>query len=419
VDTSAHGITAPSAVYAIAGQRFEIGSRGFAEAIAEAHALHQRPRCLCLFEGVEMYVARLGEGYIVKRMPDTGSHHAPDCPSYEPPAELSGLGQVLGSAITEDPDTGETTLKLDFPLSKVPGRSLTPPAGGDSDSVATDGTRLSLRGLLHYLWDQAELTRWHPGFAGKRNWGTVRKHLLQAAENKLARGDSLRSRLYVPEVFSVDHRDAIKARRMAQWSQAIAAPGKPQPLMLLIAEVKEIVPARYGYKAVVKHVPDQGFALDEQLYRRLGRRFEGELALWGATEDIHMVIISTFSVAASGVPNIAELTLMPVTRCWLPVDDHYEQQLVERLVREGRSFVKGLRYNLRPGPAMACATLTDTGETAVSLSIEMRAADEHPEHVDEAAWSASAADKPGAWVWRPADGTIPALPRQVRSVVAE
>jgi len=55
-----------------------------------------------------MYVARLGEGFIVKRMPDTGSHHAPDCPSYEPPAELSGLGQVLGSAITEDPATGET-----------------------------------------------------------------------------------------------------------------------------------------------------------------------------------------------------------------------------------------------------------------------------------------------------------------------
>ena len=97
METSAHGITAPSAVYEIAGRRFEIGSRGFAEAIADAHAAHQRPRCMCLVEGVEMYVARLGDGYIVKRMPDTGSHHAPDCPSYEPPAESSGLGQVLGS----------------------------------------------------------------------------------------------------------------------------------------------------------------------------------------------------------------------------------------------------------------------------------------------------------------------------------
>ncbi len=128
MESSAHGITAPSAVYEIAGRRIDIGARGFAEAIADAYAARQRPRCMCLVRGVEMYVAHLGEGYIVKRMPYTGSRHAPDCPSYEPPAEFSGLGQVLGSAITEDPTTGETTLKLDFPLSKMPGRSQMPPA---------------------------------------------------------------------------------------------------------------------------------------------------------------------------------------------------------------------------------------------------------------------------------------------------
>ena len=243
-------IAAPTCVYDVAGRRFEAASRGFEGAIADAHAAHIRPRCLCAGDGVEMYVARFAHGgggggdteeraaFIVKRMPNSGSLHAPDCPSYEPPADASGLGQVLGSAITEDPVTGETTLKLDFSMSKVAGRSAIPTAIGDSDSVTSSGTKLSLRGLLHYLWDQAELTRWRPGFAGKRTWGTVRKHLLMAAEHKIARGHSLRSRLYVPEVFSVDQRDAINARRMAQWSQAIALPGKPQQLMLLIAEVK-------------------------------------------------------------------------------------------------------------------------------------------------------------------------------------
>ena len=209
-----NGLTAPPSVYEVGGQRFEAASRGFAEAVADAHAAHRRPRCMCLVDGVEMYVARLAgtdEGFIVKRMPNTGSHHAPDCPSYEPPPESSGLGQVLGSAITEDPATGETTLKLDFSMSKIAGRSAMPTAGGDSDRVTSSGTKLSLRGLLHYLWDQADLTRWHPGFAGKRTWSTVRKHLLLAAENKIARGDSLRSRLYIPEVFSVEQRDAINA----------------------------------------------------------------------------------------------------------------------------------------------------------------------------------------------------------------
>ena len=404
METTAHGITAPSAVYEIAGRRFEIGTRGFAEAVADSRAAHQRPRCMCLVEGVEMYVARLGDGYIVKRMPDSGSQHAPGCPSYEPPAESSGLGQVLGSAITEDPTTGETTLKLGFSMSKIAGRTAMPIAGGDSDSVASSGMKLSLRGLLHYLWDQAELTRWQPGFAGRRTWSTVRKHLLQAAENKIARGDSLRTRLYIPEAFSVDQRDAINARRVAQWSQAIAAPGKPQHLMLLIAEVKEIVPARYGFKAVVKHVPYQAFAVDEQLYRRLGRRFESALALWGAADDIHMVMIATFSVAAAGIPTIVELSLMAVTRHWLPVEDGYEKQLIERLVADGRSFVKGLRYNLGAEGALASATLTDCEGSAPLLFVVHAG-------IDEAAPGRESGDPgPTVWMWRRSGEPMPSFP---------
>ncbi|WP_236598903.1 DUF1173 domain-containing protein [Ramlibacter monticola] len=397
------GITAPSAVYEVGGRRFDSRSPGFAEAIADAHHSQQRPRCMCLVEGVEMYVARLGHGYIVKRMPDTGSHHAPDCPSYDPPAEFSGLGQVLGSAITEDPATGETTLKLDFPLTKMPGRAQMPPAGGD-DSVASDGTKLSLRGLLHYLWDQAELTRWHPGFAGKRTWATVRRHLLQSAELKLARGDALRARLYVPEPFSIDQRDAINARRLAHWQHALPVPGKPQHLMLLIGEVKEIVPARYGFKAVVKHVPDQAFALDEQLYGQLGRRFESELALWGAAEDVQMVMIATFSVSAAGVPTIVELSLMPVTRQWLPVEGVFEKQLIERLVADGRSFVKGLRYNLGAGSALASAMLTDCDGASPLLFIA------HPGIEDTTQCREVCDASLTVWLWNPSSEAMPSPP---------
>lgn len=416
METSAQGITAPAAVYEIAGRRFEVGARGFADAVADAHAAHQRPRCMCLVEGVEMYVARLDEGYIVKRMPDTGSHHAPDCPSFEPPAEFSGLGQVLGSAITEDPATGETTLRLDFPLTKMPARSTIPPTDGEGDSVSSTGTKLTLRGLLHYLWDQADLTRWHPGFAGKRTWSTVRKNLLLAAEDKVARGGSLRSRLYIPEAFSVEQRDALNARRISLWSQAVAVPGKQQQLMLTIAEVKEIAPARHGFKAVMKHVPDQAFALDEQIYRRLVRRFERELALWGTADDIHMVMIATFSVAPTGIPTIVELSLMPATRQWLPVEDGFEKQLVDRLVVDGRSFVKGLRYNLGAGSEIASATLTDCEGSLLFV---------HHSGIEGSGRQLHTSDPSIAvWRWNPSSEPMPSLPprqphhpRAVESVV--
>ncbi len=402
-------------MYLIQGRRWNPDDAGFDAAVSAAHATHRRPLCLCLVEGIEMYVARMGDGYLIKRMPYTGSHHAPDCPSYEPPAEFSGLGQVLGSAITEDPVNGVTALKLGFSMSKAGARSIDPGNGNGSDSVATDGTKLSLRGLLHYLWDQAELTHWHPGFAGKRSWATVRKHLLISAENKIARGTALQSRLYIPEVFTVEHRDEINARRVVQLMHAAGKPKGPRPLMLLIGEVKEIVPARYGFKAVVKHVPDQPFALDEQLYRRMGRRFERELSLWGASNAVHMMVIATFGLNEAGVPTIEELSLMPVTGQWLPIEDSFEQQLVERLIRDGRAFVKGLRYNLPAGQMLASVILTDAGESTVALCIAPR--DASDEAMAAALKGFAPVNESPAWVWRMDQGAMPTLPRQSRSKV--
>ena len=404
----------PQVAYEIGGQRWNKGSTGFAAAVAQAHEQHLRPRCLCQRDaqgqGIEMYVARLLDGYIVKRMPNTGSQHATTCPSYEPPADLSGLGQLLGTAILENPSTGTTTLKLDFPMTKMPGRSAPPPASSTASSVSSQGNKLTLRSLLHYLWDQAELTRWQPGFAGKRSWATVRRHLLRAAENKVVGGHPLLASLYIPEVFSVEQRDALSARRMAQWSPFITTTNQPQHLMLLIAEVKEIVPARFGYKAVVKHLPDQPFLLDEQLYRRMERHFDSVLTLWGATDDLHMLIIATFGIADTGLPTILELSLMPVTRCWLPIESGFELHLIERLVAEGRSFLKGLRYGQSESSVIASATLTDCGESTPLLHVAQPTHHEGGQSVDT--------DDPRmpAWRWNPSAEAMPQLPaRAARS----
>jgi hypothetical protein len=404
VDNSAE----PQVAYDIGGQRWVRDAPDFADAIVWAHEERLRPRCLCRSDadgqGIEMYVARLVDGCIVKRMPSTGSQHAPDCPSYEPPSELSGLGQLLGSAIVENPTTGETTLKLDFPMSKLPGRSASPAAASASSSVATQGHKLSLRALLHYLWDQAELTHWKPGFGGRRSWFTVRKHLLRSAENKFMHGHPLKDSLYIPEVFSVDQREALQLRRAQQWARASQQEGSPQHLMLMIAEVKEITPVRFGHKAVIKHVPDQAFMLDEQLHRRLGRRFASVLSLWGACEDLHMVIIATFSVTAAGIPNVVELFLMPVTQHWLPIENGFEKQLLDRLASDGRSFVKGLRYDLALASAAASATLTDCEGSVPVLFI----ADERVEHNGQAPLVSDPSTP--VWMWNPSSESMPMLP---------
>jgi hypothetical protein len=154
----------------------------------------------------------------------------------------------------------------------------------------------------------------------------------------------------------------------------------------------------------VKHLPDQPFLLDELLYRRMGRHFEPMLALWGATEDLHMVIIATFGIADTGLPTIAELSLMPVTRCWLPIETGFELQLIERLVAEGRSFVKGLRYGESVASVIASATLTDCGESTPLLYVAQPTHHEGGQSVDT--------DDPRmpAWRWNPSAEAMPPLP---------
>jgi hypothetical protein len=398
--------------YQIGDQVVTIGTAAFEQLVAVAWSTRQRPRCLCRDPGLEMYIARLGEGFIVKRMPESGRDHATDCGSYEPPAELSGLGEVLGSAIREDVEEGITDLRLAFTLRKIGGRAVPVPAAGDGDTVKTQNSKLTLRGTLHYLWDQAQFNRWMPAMAGKRHWWTLHKYLLAASDDKRTRASSLRDLLYIPEPYTHDGRDDIAQRRQALLAPMAHSGGGARSLRILLAEVKTFEPARFGFKATMKQVPDFPFMMNDDIYRAMERRFERELSLWAAIEGGHLIMIATFSVRNTGLASIEELALMNVTAQWLPFEDAYEKALIDRLVEERRSFIKGLRYNLRPARPLAAAVTADTGHKAHALYIVPPAAtDEFRGEMDRLiaeAWSES-------WIWDVASGAMPPIPpREVR-----
>lgn len=132
--------------FRIGGEVFEDDAAAFQLALRDAHERKLRPLCLCREPGTAMYIARMGEQYLVKRMPLTGFEHDPACESFEPPYELSGLGALIGSAIQLDTATGMAALKLDFSLSKTGSRAAPVAAESGSDSVAGDARKLTLRG---------------------------------------------------------------------------------------------------------------------------------------------------------------------------------------------------------------------------------------------------------------------------------
>lgn len=131
------------------------------------------------------------------------------------------------------------------------------------------------------MWRDAELTRWRPGFEGRRSWATVRRHLLASAAIQDPEDQVIRRRLYIPECFRVDDREAIRTRRLASWSRALEA-STDDGRMFLIGEFKKIDPARQNFEMFIKHVPDQAFELPDRLYRWISQGLTDEMSLWGS-----------------------------------------------------------------------------------------------------------------------------------------
>jgi hypothetical protein len=135
------------------------------------------------------------------------------------------------------------------------------------------------------------------------------------------------------------------------------------------------------------------------------------LALWAASEHLRMIMLATFSVTPAIAPTILELCLMPVTSHWLPVENAFELQLVERMAREGRSFVKGLRYNLHRSGVLASAVLTDTPDSPVPLFV-VSMHDEEGIVGREGQWpSTRVASSSPPWVWSAGQEEMPPLPK--------
>ncbi|MFY2610527.1 DUF1173 family protein [Achromobacter ruhlandii] len=374
-------------------------------ALERAQQAKVRPKCLCRAGGIDMYISKAGDAYIVKRMPGTGRAHAMECDSYEPPEGLSGRSLLEGGAIRENADDGVTHLKFDFSLSKK-GAGVSPtPSAGAATTVEADPKRLSLAATLDFLLEEAQFNRWTPAMDGRRNWAVFRKYLRQAATTTASKAGNLGDVLYMPEPFRAEEAQAIVARRDAALAPITAAGQAGRRMMILVAEVKEITTARYGFKIVVRHAPDFHFMLSEDLHKKLSKAFGPELQMWDAEASSHLICIATFSVSPNGYATIHAVALRLLSPQWLSIRSGYERRLLSDIVAT-RKFHQGLRYTLSDNVPYATVTLMDLAEP-VPLYLELpNASDEFKERLQ-----AITTDLPFPSVtWRVADGVPPAIP---------
>jgi hypothetical protein len=403
--------------YLINGRIFAADNLDLQEALARIHGTPARPRSLCVDQGVEMYVSKFSD-FVIKRMPNTGAEHHPTCPSYELPANESGLGEMLGEAIVErGPDGVE--LRLNFPLTRRVGRSFVMADREPPAEVALARKQLSLRGLLHYLWERAGFNRWSPRMQGKRSYWVLRKFLLQACEEVETKGLHLAERVFIPEQFSLDRAADIARRRDEALSILSSVDAGPHfKLMIAIGELKDLRPTALGYKLVLRHLPDGGFFIEERAGSRTKRAFELELQAWSAGQ-VKLIAACLFRAKREHLYQIESLTLMMTSSQWIPLDHAYEKDVVDKLVTEQRAFVKPLRYEAKQVGRFPNFLLLDAGERPVALDILSRFLAEQ----ERAAKARAIADRVSAgWVWDTAQSAVvpdvpKAVPRPARDAV--
>lgn len=352
--------------YTISDMVISRDSADFDDALAYAYSLGERPHCLCQTEKtgeiIPMYIAKVGEGFFLKRMPGTGSDHHPDCEHYELPMGLSGKGD-LDKAITEDHQSGTTDLRLDFSLAKVAmTRTIVGVSAKEKATIKVDPKKLSLRSLLHYLYEEAGFNKWSPRMEGKRKWSVIRRYILEAAQGKNAKKAPLLNKLFLPETYQPEKTAQLDVQQRQYFGQ-FKKQGKSQPIGIVIGEIDSIEQARYGFRLTLKHMKNKPIFFGEDVYKRLEKNFSSEISLLFEEPDrVHLLSIITFTLSESGNLNLESISLMMTDENWLPFENLDDREVTYRLVNQKRYFAKGLRYNLTKDDIIASALITDLDE---------------------------------------------------------
>jgi len=393
--------------YFIKGRSYPAADPGLQDALAQVYGSPERPRCLCVSGGIEMYIARHAE-YIVKRMPDTGNLHHPTCPSFEPEPGMSGLGELVGEAIIEhSPDQVE--VRTDFAMSRLPGKAV--PRGDaviDPAEVHAPRKRMSLRALLHFLFERAGFNRWFPAMEGRRNQGVLHKYLCEAARGVTVKGASLDERLYVPEPFRVELKDEIGERRRKKLALLLSPEDAVQYKMaIIVGEYNGSEPTAVGRRIVVKHMPDVPLYIENKAWERVERSYSAILQARDAdVPKKPRVMMATLVYAKrEHVYQVDTVSMMLTTDQWIPLDGLHELPLIELLQREQRAFMKPMRYDARSAAGFPSVLLLDNGKAPVLLHV----VSPFLEARERSTKKKFLAGSPQAWVWM-TDKDMPTLP---------
>jgi hypothetical protein len=205
------------------------GTQAGQKVLAEAHRSSQRPRCLCVAGGVEMYPAQRGRTFYLARMPGSGMLHDVACPSVDDVNLFSGIGTYASGTLLVLPD-GRLQVRFDAAAPRQ-----------------IEALAASLDGLLDLLLDTADLNA--SPMSATLGWESVRTALANAALSLVLNASGpLSALMLLPASFNKDDHE----RQRQEQEDYLSTAAVPR---FVCAPLREIRPTKFGYQLILKHLP--------------------------------------------------------------------------------------------------------------------------------------------------------------------
>lgn len=268
---------------------------------------------------------------------------------------------------------------------------------------------MSLRALLHYLYERAGFNRWYPAMEGKRNQGVLHKYLTEAAAGVVMKGVPLDERFYVPEPFRAESKEEIGERRRQKLGVFHSAEDDIRfKMTILVGEYNGSDLTNFGRRIAIRHMPDVPLFLERKAWERV-ERVHGAI-LQARDADVarkpRVLMAALIYALREHIHAVDTLSVMLTTGQWIPMEGLHELPLIEALQREQRAFVKPLRYDARTVAIFPNVLLLDCGGSPVPLHVISPFAEAKEMALKQRAILASGATN---WVWH-TDKEMPPLP---------
>lgn len=392
--------------------------------------------CECRPNRLKLQV-RLREGkYHLAVWPDQGHLHDSSCWFFRE-EDGNAPAEEINAQVQERED-GTRAIQLNFSLDRMTHAAR--PRYDTASRLSVDDHKQpeqsSLRGVLHLLWQEANLTRWHPNW--EREWSRTRYELIQAAHHLTVKGVPLSQRLFIPRYY----REEAKQQLNSEWEAFVAGLGKSSggviKSALLIAPVRKIVEIERGAAMHLRHlrhpvgINDITYSVIKsnckQAMQRIQRnaeeymrREESRASGWVQIRQPEVVAIAHVEASPRGGLWARGMWLLQVhPTLFIPASNADEVLLIDTLVRQGYQFSR----SLTSAPPMqrdrhdwlVRHVLDPQGRPVPRAALEILNKGADPDYIAHRADLADAAAQRGVpvWTWTPTGSAvrrhIPPLP---------